>query len=1122
MRRIIDVLSIVGLITMPIAIGSVYSQTYASQSAAAKVAPTLEKFPLNQRRLIDFQTDTDGFKRLSDRQQLNQLRDWLLLTVVSSQGLSAKEINQSVYDLPTVRYGYMQPVANFEYGDTRSLYVGKGQVIALVPKVTTKEQRMDDLAHIADRHRKDIGKQPTSIIIFEYEIQSNKQSASLTQREALDAKKLFSSEYGYQEASIKGLDDLQRFMAQIDDVTFSQVKDANLLLGGRKIHARQYQGVRVEDIAVIWQSEQKIQAQLADFESRWNQKISALPASQQDQAIKQALEERQRLKLVNSSGFSLDPQYDYRSLSQILERAKPSLKALLANGQPAVSDSDIETVKLNLDQKNPVPYLQLVDRLEKGPRLLVDTGGSIEDLQDFLDAPEATSFQSARYDGDLKGTEVGMVLFYTDLLAKLWALNYIRSTPSNVIPDFTPLTKVQVSSIYNKEIEALPSTRLWFGSQDRGFQLANEGNSLLFARNATRIYAASSSPLKPGTETAAAANTDAFLSWWNDHYEEVARHEPQYERLNQIMKWSLLINWLNQANRNDLLGFLQPVSVKRDNWFPNWTRDQGDRLRFRQWQQVNFFNPGYKGSETEAMPLLSSENYERFGKVRYFRGGVSLASKSTFQGRRALSITDDLGELGLRSTLKYDSISLNQGKLSFTTLDETSYAFKNLDETLSSVTAQAKTGTKFRSPDAELANRAVSRNVSRTESGLQIDTAIGNTNFGTFSTAETQNGFVAGFRGRDMESGYSLFSKVSSDIRVIRDPEMIPTILQEIPDVQTILKTRTIPPDYFVKTVDSKQWVKATLEPQTGGGGGGFKPPTPPKDWQMMVGDLGDDSRNFRLGWIDDANVQKQLASGELESVYAAVPEESLGDTHGFADAWVSRKYKQTATKLVDDPLAFLQFKQKYLKVELKKVDRWLKAENNTKAAYHLDQLIELYGPEPNLILRRAVIKLRQGKLNAKLIFPKGIVDKANFLDEINGLLKQGKANFRRVETDEAFLYLQNDPGLNSRDWNLPLDQAIPFGSGARAYRLYPGEIGAVKLHLSGLGDTSTSFHNSTHFNGGNIANSLRNISTNESENCDDNTSQNGENNNNGNGKCPQDAQKQEKPVYVITIPEQG
>ncbi len=37
--------------------------------------------------------------------------------------------------------------------------------------------------------------------------------------------------------------------------------------------------------------------------------------------------------------------------------------------------------------------------------------------------------QAARYDGRLQGTETGMVLFYTDLLMKLWALDFTNAAP---------------------------------------------------------------------------------------------------------------------------------------------------------------------------------------------------------------------------------------------------------------------------------------------------------------------------------------------------------------------------------------------------------------------------------------------------------------------------------------------------------------------------------------------------------------------------------------------------------------------------------------------------------------------------------------------------------------------
>jgi uncharacterized membrane-anchored protein YjiN (DUF445 family) len=62
----------------------------------------------------------------------------------------------------------------------------------------------------------------------------------------------------------------------------------------------------------------------------------------------------------------------------------------------------------------------------------------IAEFMNFSDTPVTQGFQKARYDGYLQGTEVGMVLFYTDILAKIWALNYLDSTPSKIIQNFSP------------------------------------------------------------------------------------------------------------------------------------------------------------------------------------------------------------------------------------------------------------------------------------------------------------------------------------------------------------------------------------------------------------------------------------------------------------------------------------------------------------------------------------------------------------------------------------------------------------------------------------------------------------------------------------------------------------
>ena len=1079
MKKIINLLSILGIVAAPCWITYLYlKETPALQARVApqiKIDASEKAFPLNQTRFVDFRVDEGSLERLTERERMDQLRDWLLFTVVSNQGLSVDELNQSLYDLPTVRYGYMKPVSNFEYGETRSLYTGNGQVVALLPKGRSQQERMDALAHIADKHRKDTGKIPKAIEVFEYEINRDQPSALLTRREVLNAQKLFTEgEYGYHEAKVESLDDLQRFMNQVNNVTFAQVKDSALILGGRKVLSRNYQGIRIEDVAAIWQSEQKIQAQLAQFDARWQGKVRDLPSEEREQARQQAREEARQIKLVNGSGFSLDPSYDYRGLENSLLKAEPALRALTANGVPAVNPQEIEAAKLGLSKKDVVPYLTLVDKLKKNIRnLRLGAVGTAEDVNNFLRSPKTESFQAARYDGDLQGTEVGMVLFYTDLLAKLWALNYESSTPDQRISDFKPLTKVKVSSIYAKEIEQLPSTRLWFGAQDKGFQVADEGKSMLFARNATRIYAASSNPLRPGAETAASADTDAFLSWWNDHYEEVARYEPQYERLNQIMKWSLLISWLNKSEKGQTLGFLQGVQVKRDNWFPDWVRANREQLKFQPWDQVRFYNRADKDAKTETMPLLSSAFFKQFGQEKYFSGGVSLASKDLFEARTALPKTSEVSELGLRSNLKYDAVSAIDNSINLNTLEGTSYQLKNVGQELSEVTAKAKDGAKLRSPDAELKNQEFSRTLSQTPSGIQINTSIGGTELGSFSVNKTQNSFTVGFLGRDIDAGYSL------GIRLSNSQGMWEQALKGMPDVQIAFVSRNQQPDYIVKLSDSKQWLKITPEPKAGGGGkgGGFDPPKPPRDWAFLVGDLGDDSRNLRISWLDERQVKQLQAAGKLEEIKQVASDVADDPTvRAFGDDWRNGRYSKVAKKIVDDPVQFLHLKKKHLEIGLKNSDDLLKQGKNAKAAELLDNLIQVHGPEPNLMVRRALVKLRQGSLNVKQVFPNTLGGAKNFLDEINGLLERsnGNLNFSRIETDKAFYYVQDHRGLNNRDWNIPLEQSLPSGSGARVYQLLPGDIGTVKLHLSGLGDTSASAHNSTNFQGSNINNALR------------------------------------------------
>ena len=232
-------------------------------------------------------------------------------------------------------------------------------------------------------------------------------------------------------------------------------------------------------------------------------------------------------------GFSifLDICYRWEYAKEILDLI------IISKGSSTITYEEIQDIEESLNNYDTTLFFNMLEKLLNSEE--------VEEyfLGKYIIQNEEYKFQVARYDGDLQGTEVGMVLFYTDLLAKIWAIDYEYSAPDQDILGFVNHTKVSLSPIYKNEAEELNSVRLWFGHEDLGFQVTND--SILFARNATKIYAASSNSLEPGAEVPASAHFSEAIYWWNDHYEEVAQYEKEYERLNEIMKWSLIISWLN-------------------------------------------------------------------------------------------------------------------------------------------------------------------------------------------------------------------------------------------------------------------------------------------------------------------------------------------------------------------------------------------------------------------------------------------------------------------------------------------------------------------------------------------------------------------------------------------------
>lgn len=912
MKKLINILSLLGIIVAPTLIGLLYSfETRTPQIKAEAMQEIVSKdFPLNQPRFIDFQVDDESLERLTERQRNNQLRDWLLFTIAFSHGLSSSEINQSFERLPAFRYSQGKLLSELQYGETRSLHIGQGQVVALLPKNSSQQERKDNLALIADQHRQDLGKIPTSLVVFEYEINPEQQFAILTRREVLDPQLLFTdSNYGYHEAQIKSQDDLWNFINQIDYLTFAQVENSSLRLGGRKIGSRQYPKITLEDVAALWQSEQKIQEP--------------------------------------GSSFSLEPSYDYRALEDTLAKAKPSLRSLTSGIVPAITQDDIQQAKDGLAQNNEIPYLVLANKLAQSINPTVAEQGKTALAQAL-----SSRFQVARYGKNLQGTETGMLLFYTDLLAKLWAIDHLSNTPQRDTTDFSPPKSVTLASTDAQPIKALSNVRIGFGARDNSFETVKGSKSLLLEPNATQIHAVAYNPLQPSDSKTATAEADAFLHWWSDHYEEVlVRNEPKYERLDEIIKWSLLINWLNETNQGEVLNFLNTVPVSRNHWFPDWVRTNSNSLKFPIWEQVKFYERGYKDSITEAMPTLVSKPSHDKGEAKFLSGEILLARRGgSGGGFNTRPITPDFSQ----PNLEPESNPEPDG-----TLPDAASPKTSPDTASPKTSSRAQEKVKFRSLNSEVATPKFTNNTFKTVSGFQITSTVDGRVLGSVNVARTKNGFTFGWRSRNI-------------------------LLKQSP----------------AKDITQK----------------------PAKE-----------------------------KSAEL------------------ADDLDNQPYDAIAQKLLREPLIL----EKHYNPKLQQIQKLLSAKRYIEAAQYIDQSIHLYGQHPDLMVFKAVVELHRGRVNVEQVIPgQRRVGKEQsrktFLDEVNQLLSHSEENvkFRRSKTDKAFFYQQDTPGLNNIDWQLGIEQSISLISArARVYQLLPGEIGTIKLSLSGFGDSLTASQNTNTLN---------------------------------------------------------
>jgi hypothetical protein len=814
--------------------------------ADSSVGPPTDDSTENQ--TIAFDLPQSMRAQLNPGEEEEQLRDWLLVGVVSRLLPDPMDRRDALMDLPVARYGPQQQVSRFEYGPTRSRMLRDGVAVAILPSTADARARADDLAHVADSLRKDFGAPFKSVIVYEYTLDVAAAKADLHRLRPVSYADLFSPAYGYREATAKDAASLQGFLGQVDDlVSVSAQNDGSLLLGARKYATGQHLGINALDVAVL----------------------SKAPGKSDDPASAQL-------------GFSLDPNPLYDKATDLLQRldnidwrdsaSRKQWKAVTSECNPINYGGTLSPLyppdksKLHADISTAIDGLKKQDivdfeKLYKSSHELESGYSGISSIIGCIH--QESSQQSARYDGEIKGTEVGMTLFYTDLMAKLSTSNYLDSSFERGVPGFLNGYNFHLEKIYMAESNKYYQGRLWFNASTAGYSLRTSREGIFFDPVATRVYTAGSDPTSPGAEVQMSRVLDEPERWWNDHYAQVADYEPQYQRLNQIIKWSIVLSWLRDKYSSSFALTLDDSGAQRDLWFPDWAAKHSE-LRFHRWETLNFLPK--TATETETLPIVLTVGPDPFAdpgdgpdsKVS-IGGGVSLASKEA--ASRLVEAPEALSPAARRAFFDYASDAAS--------LASKDHGAFTLAKDAARVDVTPGPGLFRRGAAAELADEPASRVFGRGLFDDEIKVGFGDADVGVLHTMIRANGFRVGFRARTFEHAVDFAKSASAHL----DADI--GIAEEALRNPAVTATLRVGDRTFVRFGDSGTWVEFAADD--------LGEVNVPDGWSGRADAIGSDTPvRFRL--TDPSEVLKLAKDPNQRLMFAPGPDHKVFIDVGTTD----------------------------------------------------------------------------------------------------------------------------------------------------------------------------------------------------------------------------------------------
>jgi hypothetical protein len=552
---------------------------------------------------VSYAEAASRLERLPEADTLEQVRDWTRTALALRLGVSADAFRDSSYDLLPVREDTFADMARQPVGPGRALPDGRGVLHVLVQQTDQQQQgdrqprkgqppRKDQqedrtVGLLLDQYRADSGTDPSRVQVHRYRIDTKARTVAVTDL-PVEGTPAARTTRGYREARVDSLEGLRSFLSTTTSLSRLERRGTELWAGG------------------------------------WNWAVPA--TARVDAADVSALERGYAPDSTQRPGFSLDPA-PVRTTEDLLAVVpgigRDLAERILHGGWPAggfASSADLrEVVEGRLMPRTRATPDPRASRLPSDRTQLWALARQLSGQ-----AP----YSQARYDGGLVGTEVGMTLFYADYVAKNWVVGTGSGTPATQVPGFVADNAAKTPwSHCPTEAEARAGGseqgRLWFGQNDSAFR--TDPDAVSIGSEPTRLFVR----VEQGSRADGGANEadpdytfGRGIRWWDRHYLDIADYEPQYQRLDQIMRWSGALDWLASTSTTADRPRLPATDVTSDLTFTQWYQRHTE---LRERSAVRFVHR--QGSDVETVAAPPTNEFTDCGYVAV-KGGVSLADRS--------------------------------------------------------------------------------------------------------------------------------------------------------------------------------------------------------------------------------------------------------------------------------------------------------------------------------------------------------------------------------------------------------------------------------------------------------------------------------------------------------------